>query len=706
MSAFAIEPDITGVLWWMARASALLAVAAAVQLALWRRGSAASRHFIWTLALVGLLLLPLAARTMPSWPIAVSHVAPAALTDVAAVVSAAPGLETSAPASVAGPGSATLARSASPAAVSWPSLAAAAYVVIAAALLILVVFEQWRVHRFGRRAAVVTDPEWLHLLTECADRLAVSRPVRLLRSADAGVPAAIGSRQPAIVIPSSADDWLEDRRRAVLLHEMAHVARRDCLTQLLASVACAVYWCHPAVWWIASRLRIERELACDDRVIAAGTDARDYARHLLEIAYAFGRRRAPALVVSMARPRQLEGRMLAALDDDRNRTAPGPWTRAAVAVAAACVMTGIAIVTPVAAPLAPSLAPAAQVRTDGNRLPGTWQIAPSRTEGTIHLTIVELRSTHGRDVPLSQLDGLTAAQLASGGPVTFRLRRDAGTFTFEGVARGGVAGGTFTFAPTPTFAADLAKRGFAAPAPQEQYDLARADVGFAFIDELTRQGYAKPSTADLVRAGQHGVSTTYLREMGELGHRLGTLEPLITLRDHGVTPDYIRGLADEGHKKLSADELRRARDHGVSVEYIRGMREAGYASLPLDGLIRTRDHGVSPEYVRQLADAGYRKLPLEEVVRVRDHGVSIEFVRDMRQLGYSLSLDDLVRARDHGVSTEYIRELQKLGYEKLPLDDLIGLRDHGMSAEKIRDANKRAGTRLPLDLLKALAGVR
>ena len=104
---------------------------------------------------------------------------------------------------------------------------------------------------------------------------------------------------------------------------MAHVARRDCLTQMLASVACAVYWCHPAVWWIASRLRIERELACDDRVIAAGTDARDYAGHLLEIAYAFGRRRAPALVVSMARPRQLEGRMLAALDDDRNRTSPG-----------------------------------------------------------------------------------------------------------------------------------------------------------------------------------------------------------------------------------------------------------------------------------------------------------------------------------------------------------------------------------------------
>ena len=132
-----------------------------------------------------------------------------------------------------------------------------------------------------------------------------------------------GIRRPSILIPAIAETWTGDRRRAVILHELAHIARRDCLTQTLAFVACALYWFHPAVWWVARRLRIERELACDDRVIAAGTQPREYAGHLLEIAYAFGDHRVSAMAVSMARPQQLESRMLAALDDapqpDRSR---------------------------------------------------------------------------------------------------------------------------------------------------------------------------------------------------------------------------------------------------------------------------------------------------------------------------------------------------------------------------------------------------
>ena len=142
---------------------------------------------------------------------------------------------------------------------------------------------------------------------------------------------AFGTRRPTILIPAMADTWTDDRRRAVVLHELAHVARYDCLTQSLAFVACALYWFHPVAWWVARRLRIERELACDDRVIPAGAQARDYAGHLLEIAYTFGSHRAPALAVSMARPRQLEGRMLAVLDAARNRRVPSCALRIASA---------------------------------------------------------------------------------------------------------------------------------------------------------------------------------------------------------------------------------------------------------------------------------------------------------------------------------------------------------------------------------------
>jgi hypothetical protein len=666
-------------------------------------------------------------------------------------------------------------------------------------LLAHLFLQHLRMRRFVGRAATVDDPEWQGLLASCARSTGVRRHVRLLRSPERTMPMTLGTRRASIVIPSIADTWDEDRRRAVLMHELAHVARYDCLTQALAIVTRAVYWCHPGAWWIVRRLRIERELACDDRVIAAGTEAKEYAGHLLEIAYSFRRHRAPVLAVSMARPSQLEGRMLAVLDAARNRSRPTRLVRLAGGAAAVMLVLGLAAARPTALAggtpvtalpstepgVAPEPGPAdvdaasarpketagvsarrvkeaaapAAVAQDG--VPGTWEIRPSETKGMVQLRLVELRSSSSTNVPIEQLQGLSSAQLTgAGGPVTFRVKRDAGTFTFEGVLRNGVGAGTFSFAPDANFPAELAKRGFARPSGPEQYQLARHDIGFAFLDELTRQGYAKPQTADLVRAGQHGVQTTYLREMGALGYRLGSLDPLITLRDHGVSPNYIRELADLGYKGLAADDLRQARDHGVSPEYVRGMRDAGYTSIPMPELVRLRDHGVSPEFVKELGDAGQRKVALDQLVRLRDHGVSPEYVREMTKLGYSLSLDQLVNARDHGVSLEYAREmkalgyslpidglvqardhgvsveyvramaalgytglpmetlirlrdhgvsaqyaeeLKALGYDKVAFEDLITLRDHGLSVERIKAANARAGTRLPIDLLKSLA---
>ena len=249
-----------------------------------------------------------------------------------------------------------------------------------------------------------------------------------------------------------------------------------------------------------------------------------------------------------------------------------------------------------------------------DNLPGTWEVRRTNTDGVVRLRLVEINSSSDSNVPLERLEGLTAAQLTgSGGPVQFRMRRDAGTFTFEGVLRNGVGAGTFSFAADPNFPEELAKRGFARPTAAEQYQMARHDIGYAFVDELSKQGYTKPQTSELVRAGQHGVQATYLREMGELGYRLGSLAPLIELRDHGVTPSYVRELAQLGYKGLPADEIRRARDHGITPEYVTAMRDAGYGSLPMDALINARDHGVTPEFVRGLGDAGYAQAPARRV---------------------------------------------------------------------------------------------
>lgn len=727
MSSLFPDTALETVIALLVKATAVMLAATVANAMARRRVSAAARHLLWTFTVVGLLLLPVLAVALPAWvliplapPSNESVQLGAPQDEILTASSTDPTLSTVA----AGPVAVAHTDPLSPG-VSWRGVLSGVYAAGVLLLLLQLEIQRRAIQRLVRHATEVNEPDWRRLLIDCARRLGVQRPVRLVHSDERTMPMTCGIRHPAIVIPAIADGWTEDRRRAVLLHELAHVLRYDCLTQMLAAVACAFYWINPLTWWIARRLRVERELACDDRVLTVGTHARDYADHLLEIAFALGRSRMPAIAVSMARPGQLEGRMLAVLDEARNRSSPGVRGALAGAIGMAVLVLPLAgaraavvvtdtyeepamIVQPsLEASTTPAPPAARQVAADARMqdgLPGTWEIRPAKTAGMVYLRLTERDWSTGTTVPMDRFEGLSAALSGGSGPVKFTLRRDAGSFLFEGVFRAGVGGGTFTYAPNPAFPAELAKRGLTAPTASQQYSLARHDVGLALVDELKKQDYSTFDTAQLVRAGEHGVHLTYVREMADLGYRFNALDVLIKQRDHGITPTLVRELATEGYKNLSADGLLRARDHGVTPEFVGELRAAGYGSLAMDQLVNARDHGVSAEFAREMTALGYAKLPLQELIRARDHGISPEFAREMSALGYAkLPLPELIRARDHGVSATFVRELKDLGYDKLDIDVLVGLRDHGVTAERIRNANARAGTKLPLDMLKALA---
>jgi hypothetical protein len=160
------------------------------------------------------------------------------------------------------------------------------------------------------------------------------------------MPIACGVLRPAVVLPIEADQWHDARIRSVLLHELAHVRRRDCLTQLVVDAAVALLWFHPLAWVARRAVRRERERACDDLVLVAGTDAPEYASHLLDVARA-AQGQPSGLVMSggvaMARASELEGRLMAILDTTRARQALTARTLATV------FMVTVAIVTPMSA---------------------------------------------------------------------------------------------------------------------------------------------------------------------------------------------------------------------------------------------------------------------------------------------------------------------------------------------------------------------
>ncbi|MFY9728856.1 MAG: M56 and DUF3738 domain-containing protein [Bryobacteraceae bacterium] len=127
-------------------------------------------------------------------------------------------------------------------------------------------------------------PEWRRALGELGARIGLSRPVRLLVSALVEAPAVVGWLRPVVLVPVGALAGIPaEQMEALLIHELAHIRRHDYLVNLLQSVAEALLFYHPAVWWVSGHIRAERELCCDDVAARASGDALTYARALAEL---------------------------------------------------------------------------------------------------------------------------------------------------------------------------------------------------------------------------------------------------------------------------------------------------------------------------------------------------------------------------------------------------------------------------------------
>ena len=184
-----------------------------------------------------------------------------------------------------------------------------------------------------------------------ASEVGVTSNITFLRSGRASMPMACGVLRPAVIMPAEADTWSADRLRVVLLHELAHVKRRDCLTHVLAQVGVRVPLVQPAgLDRGASACRTERERACDDLVLACGTRGSDYADQLLEMARVLRGDRFPALLggasLAMAHRSQLEGRLMAILDPRVPRAALTRLRAAAAATVCCAAVVPLAALQP------------------------------------------------------------------------------------------------------------------------------------------------------------------------------------------------------------------------------------------------------------------------------------------------------------------------------------------------------------------------
>ena len=180
----------------------------------------------------------------------------------------------------------------------------------------------WRLRKL-RKSCVAIDTAALDpAIRKIIADFSASRSAKLVTSGRVTVPSAIGFFRPMIIIPAWAlRELAPEELSVILLHEFAHLRRWDDWTNLLQKVVRAVLFFHPAVWWIEKRLSLEREMACDDLVLAETANPRGYAECLIGLLEKSSARRGLAMAqAAVDRVHEASLRLAQILDAGRPNT--------------------------------------------------------------------------------------------------------------------------------------------------------------------------------------------------------------------------------------------------------------------------------------------------------------------------------------------------------------------------------------------------
>lgn len=277
------------------------------------------------------------------------------------------------------------------------------WAVIALAGLARVVLATFQLRRLRSHAAPVemeSLPADMRSLIEEAQK---SRPISVLVSDRLEVPTAIGFHRPSVILPAwMLESTPAEELKYILLHELAHLSRRDDWTNLAQKILKALLFFLPSVWWIERRLSLDREMACDDAVLVHSGTPVGYAECLAHVAErSFLRKQIALAQAAVGRVRQLTARVTRILDPERPR-ATQLWKPAVP------VVMVVALLCSVPASFTPELvgfaddAPMAKAQMSGH---GKIKIAPTpaantRADGSeVHMVPASLKTDSEEKAP-------------------------------------------------------------------------------------------------------------------------------------------------------------------------------------------------------------------------------------------------------------------------------------------------------------------
>lgn len=305
------EPILDGMLLLLVKAFFLLLSSLLCHRLLFR-ATATFRHALLASSLVALLLLPLFSDLLPQWrPALVER----SLSEVPAGMAAAEGAVRVAERRTAASGQdpVVVENRESQLAIHWGLLLWGLGVCF---LMVRLLLGDQLMRRRAGRCRPLEGPASLQA-RQMARELGVLESLRFLLDEEISMPLVWGIRRPVVLLPLACREWKKEKFRMILLHELAHVRRRDLFFQKLALLLRALYWFLPPVWLATRALGRESEKACDELVLSRGVEPRNYARELVRAAAGMGKPVLPESTFGLLTGSHLETRVKAVLTANR-----------------------------------------------------------------------------------------------------------------------------------------------------------------------------------------------------------------------------------------------------------------------------------------------------------------------------------------------------------------------------------------------------
>jgi beta-lactamase regulating signal transducer with metallopeptidase domain len=492
----------------------------------------------------------------------------------------------------------------------------------------------WLIHRL-RRSAMLKAPEAVHKnFVLLRARLGITRQVSLYISDHIQGPLTMGIVRSLVILPASALMALSpEQLEAVLAHELAHVRRADYLWNLIQTMVETLLFFHPAVWWLGSRLRQQRELCCDDVAVQSCADPLVYATALLRLEERRSQRLSLAMALDGHRPWSgLSLRIARILGETTG--GKGPRDLVPIPLAAICTVF-LLVVLPMPhlfAGLRKNLQP--QTALPVVPAPPAFTAAPAAMNlaAPVVSNVVHDSSTASPIPRTAQVALLLSAGNDGAAVIATEDAQGSGKGSGEGAGSG--AGGNAEQAATGDASAH------------------------------------KPDYIDGMRAAGYDVD----------------VDKYVAMKVQGITPEYAQAMAKEGFGKPSADDLIAMKVQGVTPEYVSELRAAGLQPGSIRDLVSYRIFKVTPEFVSAMKAAGFDSIPPEKLVALRVHNVTPEYAKTVKQQYPNATVDELVQLRIFHIDDAFLAAAKRHGFSSLSIEKLVQLRISGVMGDTDAEA--------------------